>query len=301
MKSFPDKFPIRYAIIVNKLDSEDEYNWTSSFQKSLWMLLIESLEQSALRETKNLLIGFESIKIEDVGGNFLGELPMIKNPLDKSSWATDNSLELSKKFNDFLFLPNFHLSHSLKLFSYKGMLETPLFWKAIKDNDIEKAKNIKPINKLNFLNFQDDIDLINMKYHMIQSGRNLWSAYKGRGGGTQDVFYIDVPYSKLWKALDCGHGSGFSMSSSDKKSVLPDIKTTEADPEKIHVAIATSIDSLINEEMLALYKISKLCNCCNKPLPFDRKGRYCPDIPANIECRRKRNRQRQYKTHKLGG
>ena len=295
MKSLPNKFPIRYAILVtdNNKDDEEVDDFELSKRRALWSQFIDYIKVKPL-ELNDLSIRYAGVGYRDKYDNMLSIIPKLNAPKE---WSEKTQEAIMKIIPEGLFtLYNGH-AFNLTLYSYEGMFDVPIFWKILKSNKNKDLllKELK-LRQLNYYNTEGIKISMQKKYDQVMNGKtSLWENFSNLNQPA--VFYIRIPYSKLWKAIDNGNEEGIVCYCDDNLDNLDDKIKKMNEPEQgfINVAIVRDLESLMLEEMVSLYKVSSFCNSCGKPLPFDYKGKYCPDTPENIDCTRKRARIRHKK------
>ncbi len=296
MKSLPNEFPIRYAILVSDHHNNDIIDdFELSRRNSLWSQLIDFIKIKPL-DVKDLYTMYTAISYEDQYENKLCVIPKLGGTKEWANQAGDN---LRKFIPTGTFGSSYGSAFQLTLYSYTGMIQIPLFWKIMNYTDENKEQIVEEL-KLREVNYYFIDGLkpsVKKKYNQIMNTKTgLWENFSNLK--QPPVFYVNIPYSKLWKALDEGNENGIvCFNNTDSLNNLEKIIENKGEETKkfITVAIAKDLESLMTEEMVALYKASSICNCCSKPLPFDYNGKYCPDIRENIDCIRKRARQRKKK------
>jgi hypothetical protein len=297
MKSLPEKFPIRYAIVVDShtIDDEEQDAFELAKNSSLLRQLMAYLISHPLNRQEDLTLGYQSISFSDSSSK-LGIIPQLYPDKD---WLTETKKKLEEFLNPYpialyRFIQTSGRAYDLTLYSYAGMCDVPIFTRILNHND---KKTFEDYN-LKRLNFNCDDKVFNdlsQKYKVIMRGYDRWTQYSPFKR-EKEVFYMELPYTKLWKNLDSGICLG-TVSGLPWKNKYENERNEGGveTGEKIRVAVSFGIEPLLLEEMYALYKISSFCNCCGKPLPFDYKGKYCPNISENIDCNRKRARLRKKK------
>ncbi len=288
MKNLPDQFPIRYAIIVsNNKDRGAGDDLTKSKINSLWSQLIEYLKKKPL-DTDDLSLGFRSVSYTDKDENKLCDIGLLNGTKE---WADDFADILIKS------LPTGTLTKSrgdifdLTLYSYKGMGEMSIYSKIISCYDQEKVLNTLTLKSLGYFSIDGLKKSTQDKYDKITSNKhNLWTGF--RMLNEPSVFYLQLPYSALWKLLDTKTSKGVASFNEIKDELK---SSEEVQSTLINVVVAKDIESLITEEILAIYKMSNFCQSCSKILPKKYKGKFCPSTRENRDCIRKRNRMRQKK------
>jgi len=292
MKSLPNRFPIRYAILVGdnlrKDDLEDDFD--ISKKNSLWCQFNEYIKTNPLT-LKDLIISYVSAEYRDTNNNKLCVFPKLKG---SEEWLEKTIDALDKTVPFGLYTRNHGRAFYLTLYSYKGMLELPIFHRVAYGSDKDKVMEELKLKELNYYSLEGLSHSIEINHKRIMNGQlDMWENYNYLKESL--VFYLRIPYSKLWKALDMSENDGSVCFNGDHKKLSRFIEELEdvEEREYITVAIAKNLDALMTEEMISLYKTSNFCNNCGKPLPFDSKAKYCPNIPENIDCNRKRARIRK--------
>lgn len=286
MRSFPDQFPIRYAIIAHSRLSSDQKDpiGREKIAKVLWEQLVVFLQSNQLTPD-NLNLNYQKIGY-DYSGTNLCKIPVLNFDPQKAK-------SLVKEMRSYIplgvFSSGFGTAFSLGLVSYEGALDTPLFWKII-----SRAKDKKYVGEglglynLDYYNFESLAKGLEEQYKQIMEG-GIMEIERMRAVSELTTSEILIPNSELWEALRAGFNDGYIPPLADNFSFEPP-KTVGSD--KIKITLAKSIKDLFLEEMLALYRTSSFCNNCGKPLPFYFTGRYC----NSLECKKDRARKRSRKS-----
>lgn len=276
MKNLPDKFPIRYALILGHGRNLNDDNLL--FNQYLTLLNKKPMDRDLFYASKivaNFLIynreAFRIVKIQegekdadikcwaDSIENKLKEIiPSIKN----KGWGGGNAFNVG-------------------FYSYKKSAEIPAFTQFKKFNG-----------------FDDNFEEV---FNRVRNGKcDDFYLYQKLGHYLKGIRQ-DLPYSNFWKYLDNNKKlDGFILNSFDQchRDIFDNIPKDGQIKEKIPVMICRSWEELFAEEIFALYKMFNYCNNCGKALPFDYNGKYCPDIPDNAECIRERARKRKHSQNK---
>lgn len=289
MKSLPAKFPIRYAIVLSGQRENDKNDLDVSKSNSLWSQLIDFLKIHPL-ELKDLSLGYVSVSYSDKYKNRLCEIPFLNESKEK---IKNISALLSENMNEGTFSEGWGTSFFLTLFSYEGMAEIPSYWKLLNGKNRVDVSDTLALKSFGYPSPEGLRLKIEGKYKKIMAGNDgIWQNF--RMLDDPSVFYLQVPYSSLWEALDKGAQGGV-LSHNEITDYLPRKLKKNIEKKFITVAIAKNLESLMVEEIISTYKTSNYCNMCGKALPFDYKGRYCPNTNENIACVRKRGRIRKRK------
>lgn len=312
--SFPIIFPIRYAIVIADIYSEDP-NWQpkdeSAIDKYLFKKLLNYLQEFPL--TTDSLEHFECATI---AASLRGELilnlatlyntSMVKDENFSAMLWCDNIKEsLNKSYpNEKILFSTCYESYRYKigLVSYKGFGERPIFYFLNKHlYQEEKPSDKEFLTKFGYSTFTQS---------QIKSVVNLLEDVKTAKADETNIDFlsqnfsrstiITMPYSELWNALDRGENDGIipTVHRFKKDEILKKIKlskNTGENPQYIQVLICSSWGSLFVEELRALFKSANFCNNCQKILPFNSKRKYCV---GNIECERMRAKIRKRKSQK---
>ncbi|MFA5935059.1 MAG: hypothetical protein WC827_04195 [Candidatus Paceibacterota bacterium] len=297
MKSLPDRFPIRYAIVISETKDIIKANNDFDLSKrgSLSYQLLEYLKKTPI-SLDDLSIKYVSTECIDGNNNKLCVLPKLNSNTDE--WQKNIYEILKQNIPMFGSRKTEGEAFSLSLYSYEGMLEVPLFWRishGLKKENIIKELYLKNYDEASLIKFGSIID---ENFKRVMNGEvSIWENIFCLKEPL--VFYIRVPYSELWKTLDHSINNGVISYSEDNSILKNQIKELdEDDDEYIVVAIARGLYSLVTEEIYALYKTSKYCKSCGKPLPFGYKGNYCQNVLENKDCIKKRGRKRARKLKK---
>lgn len=306
VKYLPDKFPIRYAIIISDWETQDLSDeeklqfYTPAITEMLFRQLLLLLQKDALNE--KLIaptvdnIKFKLMDVEIINIAKLNASPDWTNKIHNGITEIIPETKRSSQSTGSAF--------DIGLYSYAGAGERPSFF--MTHNIIEKYS--KPI-----LGFQEliktfgyikSISTINFLYTVYEKIKNNkitnFQLYESLARYTKPI-YISTPYSKIWAILDDGfqHGIVPLGTRFKKESIIKKYKSynkkNNYNKEKIVVAICKSWEELFVEEILSLYKMFNFCNNCGKALPFNYQGKYCPDIKGNEKCIRERARKRARK------
>lgn len=293
MKNFPDKFPIRYAILINDhIDKDSEDYFDIARHKVLWDKLIKLLQ------TKSLDIKDLSLRYRAVGFSYqntkLCDVPEL-NVQEK--WADELAKKLAQSIPEGQFSHGYGLAFDLGLYSYRGSAEIPLFWQIYSHMEDEKYVG-------------ERLGLFGWGYHpkFIDLGNKIYKQYKQimRGNITEwerfkssqenyPIAHLTIPNSQLWHLLDKGQNNGFISPYAEEMDIDENALKRgkqEKRPSKMSVIVSRSLHALMWEEMMALYRVSSFCNNCGQALPFNYKGKYCLEAKENQDCIRERARKR---------
>ncbi len=273
MKNLPDKFPIRYALIIpmSEDDFEDEKSYQSEvlFNEYLLMLKDNPLNYSLLfpkyKSVNFTILGKPAFQISKLYAEE-GWIDVIKEKMKEtmpeafcSGWS-----------NGFVFATG--------LYSYKKSCEIPAFSK------LRDEKNI-------------DTSYYNKIYERIKKGEiDNWELHSLLGNHERPIEQ-DLYYSNVWKELDINEEIGgyiLRMTISRKDEWFKNLPKDAKNITKIPVLICKSWEDLFAEELFLSYKMFRYCNNCGKALPFGYNGKYCPNEPENIDCIRERARKRKH-------
>ena len=299
MKYLPDSFPIRYAIFVDAfLDKNTKDDFDLSWQNALWFQLIQFLRVKPLA-LEDLSFGYTGAKYEDADGNKLCAVPRLNGTKE---WADKLRSVFAENIKGGTFSSSRGSVFNLTAYSYEGMAEQPLFSRvmnATKENSERVIAELR-LRELNYSAIEGLQKAVQIKYQQVVSGKaNLWKNYGNIN--RPPVFFLEMPYSKMWKVLDRSRLGGIACFNNDNDlqkihDAMDKIKDEDVDEKKtILVAVAKDVEALMLEEIAALYRDSTLCKGCGKPLPFGYKGKYCPETKENMACFRKRASKRQKK------
>lgn len=274
MKNLPDKFPIRYALII---ETEDFI-----FNQYLMLLNKKPLDYSLLfpryHSASFSILNRKAFEITEIKNNSNWE----NSRDDDDEWA----LSIEDRLKEII--PNISLGGisigigSINMYSYKKSAEIPAFVHFRNKGD-------------------DDAKYFNKIFDGIKNGKyNNFDLY-------QELFiYLkaikqDLYYSSIWKELDNNKDLKGIITNSMRikdKDFFRELSKNEENKEKITVLICRSWKELFAEEVFALYKMFNYCNNCGKALPFNYNGRYCPEGPESIDCIRERARKRKHSQNK---
>jgi hypothetical protein len=298
MKHTPDTFPIRYAIFVDESFKDENLkdDLLLSRQNALWFQLIQFLESRPL-ELNDLSLKYNSVSYRDADGNDLCIIPKLEGTKE---WADNLNMALEKNVGMSGTFGSPHGSiFNLTAYSYEGMAERPLYKRILNADEKSRERVIAELQlkNLNYFAIEGLQVFLKNKYKQVMTGKaNLWKKYGGLN--KPEVFFLEMPYSKLWKALDKASVGGIACFNGDLQRVhdaIGKIKDVEY-KETIIVAIAKDLEALMLEEIAAEYKTLTLCRNCGKPLPAGSKGVYCPKTLENMDCYRKRDSIRHKKS-----
>lgn len=267
MKNLPEKFPIRYALIIMTDDLIfNQYLALLSKKPLDYSLLIPKYHSASFAILDRDAFEITRIKDNQADG-------------DDENWAESIEDKLREVIPDISLKSHGSGRSSLGMYSYKKSAEIPAFIR-VKDGEADYYKQV-------FAEVQ------NGKYDTFNLYQEIGSHLKST---KQDLYY-----SNIWKELDKNKdldgmiSQSFKLEHSDLFKKLPKNKDVK---EKITVLICRSWEELFAEEVFTLYKMLNYCNNCGKALPFNYIGRYCPDKPDNIECIRERARKRKHSQYK---
>jgi len=294
MKNLPDKFPIRYALIIRNLadwDMDASLMGQERQRELLYKQLVIDLQQNPVTKerltTQTIsiivtLLGIEIINLMMINKDEKEIKLFIKNVKD----LLPNAEFEPPRFDDFIF--------RLSLYSYCGNYEIPALIRAYNKRDDLDYLYEK-------LELEDRPKIINVFYDiyqkMIKGNLRDWELYEHLNKYERPI-YINSPYSELWKLLDSGALDGLIHTGYlFENKIIKSLKEKQY-KQKIPIAICRSWESLFAEEISALYKMFRFCHNCGKALPFDYQGNYCPDTKENQQCMRERAKIRAQKKRK---
>lgn len=292
MNQLPEIFPIRYAMVV-ETGNDEELNDRSLLPdpkiEMLFRQYILKLQKEPLTR-KNIRPQADYLKATffDVDVAYIAKLEAENDWTQK---ATDSLKSI---------LPEILINHTgtgffieTSLYSYRGAYEIPSFIKFKKETDNSNFDNIRRQYTINSSMYGY---FYNKYKEILEDKISSWELYQILAKYKQPI-RIEAPYSELWKFLDSRGSDGIitpNIHRSENKeslSLLP-IQTNDIN-QRIEIVICRSWEELFAEELSAFYKTLKRCKNCNKPLPFNYKGNYCPDLPENNNCIKERNRKRK--------
>lgn len=200
MKNFPDKFPIRYAIIVQH-DHECRPFYGLSKEPDvidddiMLQQLLEFLrEKPVLKE--DLKINGYQMKSPDLPNRFGQYQIMINKLITNQNYRAEIisdlfSSSISRQSSQMVSGPFYELI----LLSYAGNLEIPWFWK-IRNSSVDKLKHYR--YKIPESEFYSPVEA----YKKVFSGEEKESWLFDRMQGDREVYTLTIPYSDLWKKID---------------------------------------------------------------------------------------------------
>ncbi len=288
MKELPNRFPIRYAIIVqeHQRKRDNEY-FSDAHRQVLWEQLLRLLQNKPL-SLSDLTVSYQYVGYS-YGDTKLCHIPVLNA---EKGWRESAEKLLSQIVQVGTFSSSSGQAFRLGLISYRGMGEQPLFWKiyaARKKGDAE-ASLLGLFSEGYMTNVKEYGEVLYKKYRELMDGED-----SKKLSNDSDILQITVPYSNLWKNLDAGKNDGYIPTDAEKANVSEQKTNTSkhrSDPEKIKIILAKNLDALLTEEMRALRNMARSCNNCDKALPFNYQGKYCRDLPENRECLKERARLR---------
>lgn len=270
MKNLPDKFPIRYALILGQLNEQNEDELL--FNQYLSLLGKKPLDYS-------LFCADEISATFKIYNRDAFTITKIREGEDDYSVWADSIKDRLKEVIPSIEIKTFGGGYAFRvgMYSYKKSAEIPAFAQFKSTSWCGPDFN-KIFNKIK----EGKCD----SFHLYQE---LGTYLKG--------IRQDLPYSNIWKCLDENKQLGGFLYDSfdlDNKVIFKNIPKDEEANQKIPVMICRSWEELFAEELFALYKMFNYCNNCGKALPFNYSGRYCPDASENIDCVRERARKRKH-------
>jgi len=134
MKNFPDRFPIRYAILISDhTDKDSEDYFDIARRKVLWDKLLK------WRQTKRVDLKDLSLRYLVVGFSYnhtkLCDIPELNVP---EKWTDELTKKLQQSIPESQFSHSYGLGFDLCLNSYRGSAEIPLFWQIYSHKEDEK-------------------------------------------------------------------------------------------------------------------------------------------------------------------
>ncbi len=288
-KNLPDKFPIRYALLVQSSEEHDDFDSVVE-REVLFRQLLSILQQKPLSKEmllvsqtsiKFILLGIEIMNIAKLGRDYewlkLTEEKMkeIMPEIQRDSWSYGDAFTLG-------------------LYSYKGNYEIPSFIRAHNIKDDLGALSGKfggsiSRGKINFF--------YNIFEEIKNNKINEWELYKSLNEYKRPL-YITSYQSDLWKMLDervLGGTIRPARSHQYETKEIKDLKEKNNYSEKITITVFRNWHELFAEEINTLYRMMNFCNNCGKALPFNYQGKYCPNNKKNQECIKERARKRARK------
>ncbi len=306
VKNFPERFPIRYAIILREFkDDDDDFSNRRTSERKLideqifrqFILLLQEqpLDRTILQLSKvSVLCRSLGLKVFEGAKLNAGE-----------EWINEVEKYISLLYPEALVLTDTTRGHAynLGLYSYAGAGEIPSFWKMYQKYD---DKNFLG-ERFGFHEHFGAILSRSRLYERMMKGEVTESFLYEMGELYERPIYLTVPHSSLWSFLDKGNLEGvvptyldilkyksfieqLPIEDFDKRSVS--LKEKMHEP-KITIVLCRNWVSLFTEEILSLYRSSVFCKNCSACLPFNYKGKYCLSSPENKQCNRERARQRK--------
>lgn len=274
MKNLPDKFPIRYVLVIENWDDED-------FDKEILLPQYLNLLQKNPLDYSLLNPSYFSVRFQVLGK----EIFKITKIQAEEGWLELAKVKIREIMPD-VSVKGWETSSpfNIGLYSYKKSAEIPAFIRFY--NEFNKNTNSASY----FYKIFKDVK--NGKY-------DDWAIYQI----LNDYFTStkrNLYYSNVWKELDRNKEiNGLlrtfkHIQSLNLRNILKALPKDGETIEKIPVLICKSWEELFAEEVFALYKMFNYCNNCGKALPFNYNGKYCPDEPENVDCIRERARKRKH-------
>ncbi len=293
MKYLPERFPIRYAIVAERIADYDNNDWEDSRSDEPNEIFVHRQLTNYLRShalTKDSLrLGSVGIAARIAGVNLIN----LSKLAEEQAWVDLAKKNIEELFPDEKILISQHTGNAylLGLYSYTGAAEQPSFFNAYRHREDSKY-----IGKKFGLN-QTAVNFLYRMYDNLTKGLENEKELAELAFEYGSPSYITVPYSGLWKALDKGACNGIIPNLFSKQESLEYtssiVEEEIKEGSKIQVIVCKKWQALFVEEIQSLFRISSFCNNCQKPLPFDYKGKYCIDLPENKDCIRQRNRIRK--------
>lgn len=276
MKNLPDKFPIRYALII---PNDDDYNEEEPFL--LEVLFNEYLSLLKNRPLDYLLLFPDYISLDfTILDKRVFQIPKLYADKEWMDMAEQKIKEVLPE----AFLSGWTAGRAflMGLYSYKKSAEIPAF---------VRLKNINNTNAKHYYKI----------YERVRMGElDEWDLYRLLGNRNRAIRQ-DLYYSNVWKKLDKDKEIGgfiFHINKHKEGRWFQDLPEETNNMTKISVLICKSWEDLFAEEIFALYKMFNYCNNCGKALPFNYSGKYCPNELENVDCIRERARKRKHSQDK---
>lgn len=292
MKQLPDIFPVRYAMIIatgNDEELNDRPLLPDPKIEMLFRQYILKLQKEPLTK-QNIRPQADYIKATffDIDVAYIAKLEAEKDWVQKTTEALKS------------ILPEITINHTgtgffieTSLYSYSGAYEIPSFITFKKETE---KTSFDVVRKKYSLNSSMYGYFYNKYKEILEDKISSWELYQILAKYKQPI-RIEAPYSELWKFLDKRGNEGILTSNiyrAENKKLLTLLPLgNNKINQKIEIVICRSWEELFAEELSAFYKTLKRCKNCNKPLPFNYKGNYCPDLPENNNCIKERNRKRK--------
>lgn len=271
MKNLPDKFPIRYALVIEALD--DDFKDDLILNQYLELIHKNPMDYSLIFPEFNSVIfnilDQEAFKITKVGNDdswtksIKDKIREVIPEVSLKGWSRGNAARIG-------------------MYSYKKAAEIPAFVSFNRSIERSGLGNSDYFNKI-----FDNIRL--GKYDSFGLYQDLKSFLNGT--------IQELSYSNCWKELDRNKelkGIVTSQSGDISEKIFKTLPLTKPNNDMIPVMVCFSWDELFAEEVFAVYKMFNYCNNCGKALPFNYTGKYCPEGLENIECIRERARKRKH-------
>jgi hypothetical protein len=294
MKNLPDRFPLRYAIVLNEDKEDDETFFQTAQRKVLWDQLIEHLQNEPLNlKSLNFLYSSVGFSYNDVELCHIPRLTLLRT----ETWAETIANQIRSVMPRGSTTVSHGIAFNIGLYSYQGATEIPFFWQVHAGH--EEPDFLKKTGLFSFAYYpklQTLAKELYSQYEQIMLGKiEKWERQRL---AEADIVYLTIPNSPLWAALDRGQNNGIISPHADYIDI-DETKVSKSElskrPNKISVVVAKNIKALFREEMFSLYRVASFCNNCGKALPFNYQGKYCPDNSDNQDCIRERARKRARK------
>ena len=309
MRYLPEKFPIRYALIVSgwleddNPDKEELQFYTPARSEMLFRQLLLLLQKEPLNE--GLLIPeSQTIKFKYMDVEVMN-IARINAPHD---WMNKLETEITKIIPEIKRSSrSWGTAFDLGLYSYAGASESPSFLvahtMASKHND-QFGSIHEIVHNFGHIENHSNIKFLHSIFEKIRKNEiTNFQLYESLARYPKPI-YITMPYSKIWEKLDTGFQDGIVSVGSrfNKEDIIRECEVDDEETDKkkysknkISVAVCKSWEELFAEEIYSIYKMFSFCKNCSKALPFDYQGKYCPETKDNEECTRKRARDRARK------
>lgn len=299
MKQFPYYFPIRYAIIVEggskKILECDILEEESLSEKIIFKQLLSFLQTKPL--DKNSLCIPRVSATFSIMGMKLFELSKLQNEINWK-WADYIEKAMGSVFMDIKIESKGMGGVGLGFYSYRGASELPAFWTFRKKGE-ESTSGRRP-RRFRSYDYGDYAGI----YSKLAEGKMTGLEFYKISSKHRKPISITIPYSPVWEFLDENRKfEGFippiddDLQKEELAQELPEkFEKEKKNGLKIDVLVCRSLEDLFVEEITTLYKMFFHCNNCGKPLPFNYKGKYCPESPENEKCIRERAKIRKRKS-----
>lgn len=282
----PNTFPLRYAIVLDGAGDNEE---DDEKDRALRAQLYTYLQRTPLVATDLRLnfSGFE-IRTSNVAVASLTRLGASKE------WHESTSRVVQELFPEGQLTTSTGIAFLLGLYSYRGALEIPAFYRMINAKDsFEKQEKI--IGREGHRSAVSIENRLLRLYRSILNGEideaTLWSVKQEK----PETLHINAPISDLWQLLDNDQSLEGSLPPKPVNNGLELPNQPGTNEGRIPVAVCRTWDSLFLEELWQLHRHLNYCNNCGHALErTTRKTAFCqPGMESYLSCRKARERKRK--------